>query len=110
MRAHHLLACVAIVPLLFFMLLSIKKVIGLHWVLSFYPFGFALLALALPAERLKACAIGLAVFAGLHVLVVAGIGISGISGDCAPPAPSSQTSWDAAKAIAWLWPWRRSSQ
>ncbi len=73
---HRLLTCLVLVPLAFFALLSFKKVIGLHWVLSFYPFGFALLALALPAERLKACALGLALFAGLHVLVVAGIGMS----------------------------------
>ncbi|MFB0899701.1 MAG: hypothetical protein QMB14_08865, partial [Polaromonas sp.] len=73
---HRLLACLVLVPLVFFALLSFKKVIGLHWVLSFYPFGFALLALALPAERLKACALGLAVFAVLHVLVVVGIGVS----------------------------------
>ena len=62
-----------VVPLLFFALLSGKKVIGLHWVLSFYPFGFALLAFALPLEKLKTAAVGLAVFAGLHVAVVAGL-------------------------------------
>ncbi len=73
---HRLMACLVLVPLAFFALLSFKKVIGLHWVLSFYPFGFALLALALPAERLKACALGLALFTGLHVLVVAGISMS----------------------------------
>ncbi len=73
---HRLLTCLVLVPLAFFALLSFKKVIGLHWVLSFYPFGFALLALALPAERLKACALGLALFAGFHVLVVTGIGMS----------------------------------
>ena len=72
-RSHRLLACLVAVPLVFFMLLSSKKVIGLHWVLSFYPFGFAYLAFALPANRLKACARGLALFAGLHVLVVAGL-------------------------------------
>jgi 4-amino-4-deoxy-L-arabinose transferase-like glycosyltransferase len=72
-RSQRLLACLVLVPLLFFALLSAKKVIGLHWVLSFYPFGFAFLAFALPADRLKACAKGLAVFAGLHVLVVAGL-------------------------------------
>jgi hypothetical protein len=72
-RAQRLLACLVVVPLIFFALLSAKKVIGLHWVLSFYPFGFAFLAFALPADRLKACAKGLAVFAGLHVLVVAGL-------------------------------------
>jgi hypothetical protein len=72
-RSRRLLACLVVVPLLFFALLSAKKVIGLHWVLSFYPFGFAFLAFALPADKLKACARGLAVFAGLHVAVVAGL-------------------------------------
>jgi hypothetical protein len=70
---NRLLACLVLVPLLFFALLSLKKVIGLHWVLSFYPFGFAWLAFALPADKLKTCAKGLAVFAGLHMLVVAGL-------------------------------------
>ncbi|MDB5932205.1 MAG: glycosyl transferase, family 39 [Polaromonas sp.] len=71
--SQRLLACLVVVPVLFFALLSVKKVIGLHWVLSFYPFGFAYLAFALPADKLKTCAKGLAVFAGLHVLVVAGL-------------------------------------
>ena len=70
---HRLLTCLVVVPLLFFALLSGKKVIGLHWVLSFYPFGFALLAFALPVEKLKTAAVGLAVFAGLHVAIVAGL-------------------------------------
>jgi len=70
---HRLLACLVVVPLLFFALLSFKKVIGLHWVLSFYPFGFALLAFALPLQKLKIAAVGLAVFAGLHVALVAGL-------------------------------------
>ncbi|MDP3709824.1 MAG: glycosyltransferase family 39 protein [Polaromonas sp.] len=69
-KTQRLLACLVGVPLLFFTLLSAKKVIGLHWVLSFYPFGFAFLAFALPADKLKTCAKGLAVFAGLHVAVV----------------------------------------
>ena len=69
----RLLACLVVVPFLFFGLLSVKKVIGLHWVLSFYPFGFAFLAFALPLEKLKTCAKGLAWFAGLHVLIVAGL-------------------------------------
>ena len=72
-KSQRLLACLVAVPLVFFMLLSAKKVIGLHWVLSFYPFGFAWLAFALPADQLKTCARGLAVFAALHVLAVAGL-------------------------------------
>lgn len=72
-RQQRLLACVVVVPLLFFALLSLKKVVGLHWVLSFYPFGFALLAFALPAQKLRTGAVGMAVFAALHVLVVGGL-------------------------------------
>jgi Dolichyl-phosphate-mannose-protein mannosyltransferase len=71
--SQRLLACLVAVPLLFFALLSFKKVIGLHWVLSFYPFGFAFLAFALPLDKLKPCAKGLAIFAALHVLLVAGL-------------------------------------
>ena len=70
---HRLLACLVVTPLLFFALLSGKKVIGLHWVLSFYPFGFALLAFALPLGKLKTTAAGIAIFAGLHVAAVAGL-------------------------------------
>jgi 4-amino-4-deoxy-L-arabinose transferase-like glycosyltransferase len=67
---HRLLATLVVVPLLFFALLSFKKIVGLHWVLSFYPFVFAYLAFALPEQALKACAKGLAWFTGLHVLIV----------------------------------------
>ncbi|MDI1341181.1 glycosyltransferase family 39 protein [Polaromonas sp.] len=77
-RQQRLLACVVVVPLLFFALLSLKKVVGLHWVLSFYPFGFALLAFALPRDKLKTCALGMAAFAALHVLVVAGLHASSL--------------------------------
>ena len=75
-RSHKLLACLALVPLLFFALLSPLKTIGLHWVLSFYPFGFALLAFGLPAHRLKLCALGLAVLTALHVLAVGAVALT----------------------------------
>jgi len=74
-RAHRLLGCLVVVPLLFFALLSLKKIIGLHWVMSFYPFGFAFIAIGLPAHRLKACAVGLAVLTGLHVVAVIGVSL-----------------------------------
>lgn len=72
-RQHRLLACLVLVPFLFFLFLAAKKVIGLHWVLSFYPFGFAFLAFALAPKQLATCAKGLALFTALHVLVVAGL-------------------------------------
>ena len=77
-KSQRLLACLVVVPLLFFALLSAKKVIGLHWVLSFYPFGFAFLAFALPQDLLKRCAKGLALFTALHVLLVAGLYMSSL--------------------------------
>ena len=70
---HRLLACLALVPMAFFGLLSIKKVIGLHWVLSFYPLMWAAVALALPREALPRAGRYLAVFAGLHLVVLAGM-------------------------------------
>lgn len=68
-REHALLSCMALVPLLLFGLMSAKKVIGLHWVMGFYPFVFVLFALALPDGRmLAATAKGLAVILLLHLL------------------------------------------
>lgn len=71
--AHRLLACVVIVPHAVFALLAFKKVIGLHWVLAFYPFLFALLAFVLPRAALRKAVIAVAVFGGLHVLAALGV-------------------------------------
>jgi 4-amino-4-deoxy-L-arabinose transferase-like glycosyltransferase len=73
LQRERLLAVLVVVPLLFFALLSFKKVVGLHWVLSFYPFFFALIALALPQAALRTAAKGLAWFTGAHVALVLGI-------------------------------------
>ncbi len=62
-----------LVPLIFFGLLTFKKVVGLHWVLAFYPFVFVLLAFGLPHAALRRCAQGLALFTALHALVVVGL-------------------------------------
>ncbi len=72
LRSQKLVACMALVPLVCFGLMSGKKVIGLHWVLGFYPFLFVLLAWMLPPTALKTAAKGLAAFLGLHLLVALG--------------------------------------
>jgi hypothetical protein len=72
-RHQRLVAVLVVVPLLFFALLSGKKVVGLHWVLAFYPFVFVLFAFALPQAALRSAARGLAWFTGLHVLAVVAI-------------------------------------
>jgi hypothetical protein len=75
-RQQPLVAMLVMVPLLFFALLSFKKTVGLHWVLSFYPFVFVLFAFALPRATLRRCAQGLAAFTALHVLAVIAIGFT----------------------------------
>jgi 4-amino-4-deoxy-L-arabinose transferase-like glycosyltransferase len=77
-QQQRLLCLLVLLPLLFFALLSLKKVVGLHWVLSFYPFGFVWLAFALPQTALKSCARGMAWFTGLHVLLVLGISLGSL--------------------------------
>lgn len=72
-RSHRLLAHIVGVSLLFFALLSFKKVVGLHWVLSFYPVFFVLLAFAVPVDRLMGCAKGVGAFLAVHLVVVAGL-------------------------------------
>lgn len=75
-RSHALLACVALVPLLLFGLLSAKKDIGLHWVMGFYPFCFMLVALALPAPALRGMAKVFGIWLLLHLLVAAGVAMT----------------------------------
>jgi hypothetical protein len=48
----RLFACVFLLPMAVFALLSVKKVIGLHWVLAFYPFLYLLLHHLLTREEL----------------------------------------------------------
>jgi 4-amino-4-deoxy-L-arabinose transferase-like glycosyltransferase len=70
LRQQPLLATLIAVPLAFFALIALKKVVGLHWVLNFYPLFFVWLAWALPAEQLKKCSQWMAVFLGLHLLAL----------------------------------------
>ena len=76
LRQQPLVTMLVVVPLLFFAVLSLKKTVGLHWVLAFYPFVFVLLAWALPGQALQRCAQGLALFTALHVLAVVAIGFT----------------------------------
>lgn len=67
----RLLAVAFTLPMLVFALLSLVKTIGLHWPMSFYPFFFMLVALALPAERAFAALRLTAGFTALHLLAIA---------------------------------------
>ena len=71
MRQHKLLTTLIAIPLAFFALIAFKKVVGLHWVLNFYPLFFVLLALAFPTNQLKKCSQWMVVFLGAHLLALA---------------------------------------
>ena len=69
-RQQKLLATLVAVPLAFFALIALKKVVGLHWVLNFYPLFFVLLAFALPTAQLQKCSQWMALFLGAHLLAL----------------------------------------
>ncbi|HEY6095113.1 MAG TPA: glycosyltransferase family 39 protein, partial [Gallionellaceae bacterium] len=60
-----------IVPLAVFSLLALKKVIGLHWVLAFYPMAYLLLFTWLDAAALRWLVKFMAWFTAAHLAVVA---------------------------------------
>jgi len=71
-RDHQLLfACAFLLPMAAFMLLSMKKTIGLHWVLAFYPFLFLLLPLYLSRDELLKSLKFMAWFSAAHLAAVA---------------------------------------
>lgn len=66
-----LFAFVFLLPMAVFTLLSVKKVIGLHWVLAFYPFFYLLLGLYLSREELLKSLRFMAWFSAAHLAAIA---------------------------------------
>ncbi len=75
-RAQPLVVWAALLPLLCFGLMSAKKVIGLHWVLGFYPFAFVWLAWALPVAAFRPATRAMHVWLGLHLLACVGVAMT----------------------------------
>ncbi len=70
-RDHfRLFAWLFLLPMAAFALLSLKKVIGLHWVLAFYPFLYLLLYLFLSREELLKSIIFMAWFGAAHLAAI----------------------------------------
>ncbi len=63
-------ACVFLLPMAVFALLSLKKVIGLHWVLAFYPFFYVLLQHVLSREELTKSLNFMAWFSAAHLAAI----------------------------------------
>jgi len=60
----------AFIPILFFGTLSFTKVIGLHWLFSAYPFLFMGLFALLNIKEIKQCAIFMAVYTLIQLIIV----------------------------------------
>ncbi|MEQ1667214.1 MAG: glycosyltransferase family 39 protein [Sulfuriferula sp.] len=72
-KVRRLYGFVFWLPIAIFALLSLKKTIGLHWVLAFYPFFYLWLAAKLTAVQWAKTAKFMAWFAAVHLLVVVAI-------------------------------------
>ncbi len=77
-RAQPLTVGMALLPLLCFGLMSAKKVIGLHWVLGFYPFVFVWLAWVLPVGAFKSTVRGLQAWLALHLLACVAVSLTSL--------------------------------
>lgn len=65
-----LVAFSACVPLLLLGLVSLRREVGLHWVLAFYPALFLLLGASLQLAQLRTATRFMIGFAGVHLVVV----------------------------------------
>jgi len=73
MRARGALTVLFVAPFGLFLLLSLRKTIGLHWVLGFMPFVFLFLGVTCNAAQLQRYAKWTAWFSLPHLLVLAAI-------------------------------------
>jgi len=60
-------------PLLFFALVSVRKTVGLHWVLGFYPFLYLLLFFVLTEQEIAGTIRFTAAFTLVHLLLIGGL-------------------------------------
>jgi len=68
-----LFTCAFAVPIILFGLLSFKKVIGLHWVLSFYPFLYVLLFSVFDEQQLLKSIRFMFFFSVAHLLLIGAV-------------------------------------
>lgn len=62
-----------LIPIGLFFLLSFWKEIGLHWLLSFYPFLFLALAPILSTQQLRKCHYFMLPFTVLHLVIIGAV-------------------------------------
>lgn len=70
---YHVYLWVIGLPLFLFSLLLFKKEIGLHWILSFYPFAFIAVAPVLNIKQWRATFYFMFIFSVIHLLILSSI-------------------------------------
>lgn len=63
----------SVIPLILFLILAIKKPVGLHWLFSFYPFVFIAFAGVLSVKRWRILFHIMWIFSLLHVILLSSI-------------------------------------
>ena len=72
-KFNHFYLWLALFPLFLFLLLVIRKQVGLHWVFSFYPFAFIAVAGVLSVKQWRWTFHFMWVFSLLHITVLVGV-------------------------------------
>jgi len=72
-QGFEVFAYIFAVPLFLFSLFSLKKVIGLHWVLGFYPFMYVLLFFIIDEDELLRIVRFTAIFTAAHLFLIGAV-------------------------------------
>ncbi|MBN1824022.1 MAG: glycosyltransferase family 39 protein [Endomicrobiales bacterium] len=72
-KGLKLFAVVFLLPLAVFAVLSLKKVVGLHWVLAFYPFMYILLVEVLSEEEMIKSVRFMFIFTAVHFFLIGAV-------------------------------------
>ena len=70
---QHIYLWIAAIPLLLFLILLIRKSIGLHWMLGFYPFAFIAFSSFLNIKQWRITFYFMFALSSLHLLVLASL-------------------------------------
>ncbi len=72
-KYEHIYLWMIAVPLILFLFLLLQKSIGLHWVLSFYPFAFVAAASLLNIKQWRITFYFMLAFSVIHLLIISAI-------------------------------------
>ena len=72
-RNNNIYLWMTAIPLILFLALSMRKSIGLHWVLSFYPFAFIAFSSFLNVKQWRITFYFMLILSSIHLLAVAAI-------------------------------------